>query len=139
LARWNRKTLAFAMDTGGRRRIAAAALSIFLTFGAAIGLGVSSASPTWRDASVALALLSAIISLGFGGYIAGRARLRFEADEPDAVETRDGVHGLMAWALAVLFGAALAALNWGLEPDPSINRRRYTNRECGRAATQLRA
>jgi hypothetical protein len=104
--------------------IAAAALTfIFATFGAAIGLGVSLTSPTWRDASIALALLSglylilqAIISFGFGGYIAGRARLRFEADEPDAVETRDGVHGLMAWALAVLFGAVLAALigGWSL-------------------------
>ena len=62
--------------------LAAAALSfILLTFGAAIGLGVSSTSPTWRDASAALALLSglyvilqSIVSFGFGGYIAGRVR-----------------------------------------------------------------
>src|SRR5205814_7664016 len=62
--------------------LAAAALSfILLTFGAAIGLGVSSTSPTWRDASAALALLSglyvilqSIVSFGVGGYIAGRVR-----------------------------------------------------------------
>lgn len=60
--------------------LAAGAMSfILLSFGVAIGLGVSSASPTWRDASAALALLSglyliiqAVISFGFGGYIAGR-------------------------------------------------------------------
>ncbi|MGY3111237.1 hypothetical protein ACVWW7_007864 [Bradyrhizobium sp. LM6.9] len=58
---------------------AAAALSfILVSFGVAIGLGISSTSPTWRDASAALALLSglylilqAIASFGFGGYIAG--------------------------------------------------------------------
>jgi hypothetical protein len=101
--------------------VGAAAFSfILLTFGAAIGLGVSSASPTWRDASIALAILSgiylilqAIVSFGFGGYIAGRARTRFEDADPDEVESRDGVHGLMAWALAVLVGAALAALVGG--------------------------
>jgi len=59
--------------------LAAGAMSFILVgFGVAVGLGVSSASPTWRDASAALALLSglyliiqAIISFGFGGYIAG--------------------------------------------------------------------
>lgn len=41
--------------------LAAAALSfILLTFGVAIGLGVSSTSPSWRDASAALAILSGI-------------------------------------------------------------------------------
>src|SRR5215218_4380684 len=82
--------------------IGGAALSfIFLTFAIAVGLGVSSASPTWRDASAALAILSgiylilqAIISFGFGGYIAGRIRRPFGASRSDAVESRDGLHGL---------------------------------------------
>jgi hypothetical protein len=98
--------------------VGAAAFSfILMAFGAAVGLGVSSTSPTWRDASVALAILSglylilqAIVSFGFGGYIAGRARTRFEPAGTYEVESRDGVHGLMAWALAVLSGAALVAL-----------------------------
>jgi hypothetical protein len=101
--------------------VGAAAFSfILVTFGTAVGLGISSTSPTWRDASIALALLSglylilqALISFGFGGYIAGRARTRLEIAETDEIETRDGVHGLMAWALAVLVGAALAALIGG--------------------------
>lgn len=99
--------------------IAAAALSFILVgFGVAIGLGVSSASPTWRDASAALALLSglylilqAIVSFGFGGYIAGRTMRTVgpELDDEEQ-ERRDGMHGLASWALAVLIGATLLAL-----------------------------
>src|SRR5205814_9831366 len=41
--------------------LAATALCLLLiTFAAAVGLGVSSTAPTWRDASVALWLLSGI-------------------------------------------------------------------------------
>jgi hypothetical protein len=98
--------------------IGGAALSfIFLTFAVAIGLGVSSTSPTWRDASAALAILSgiylilqAIVSFGFGGYIAGRIRRPSGPSATDEVESRDGLHGLAAWGLAVLLGAALAAM-----------------------------
>ncbi|MDI4232303.1 hypothetical protein OZ411_05670 [Bradyrhizobium sp. Arg237L] len=98
--------------------LAAAAFAfILITFGVTIGLGVSSASPTWRDASAALALLSglylilqAIVSFGLGGYIAGRTRCGFDAARNLETETRDGLHGLTAWALAVLLGAALAAI-----------------------------
>ncbi len=99
--------------------IAAAALSFILVgFGVAIGLGVSSTSPSWRDASSALALLSgiylilqAIVSFGFGGYIAGRTmRTPGSADVEEELERRDGLHGLASWALAVLIGAVLLTL-----------------------------
>src|SRR3954469_10632362 len=98
--------------------LAATALSLILvTFAAAVGLGVSSTSPTWRDASVALWLLSglylilqAIISFGFGAYIAGRMRRPSGAGASDQVETRDGLHGLAVWAIAVVLGAMVAAL-----------------------------
>ena len=68
-----------AIIAGG---LAAAAMSsILISFAVTVGLGVSSSSPTWRDTSVALWILSgiylvlqAIVSFGFGGYIAGRAR-----------------------------------------------------------------
>ncbi|MDI3564875.1 hypothetical protein [Bradyrhizobium sp. Arg816] len=99
---------------------AAGAMSFILVgFGVAIGLGVSSASPTWRDASVALALLSglyviiqAIISFGVGGYIAGRTARPAPvlATIEDDAERRDGLHGLTSWALAVLIGATLLAI-----------------------------
>ncbi|GKQ51068.1 hypothetical protein [Bradyrhizobium sp. Ce-3] len=98
--------------------LAAAALSIILIgFGAAVGLGVSSSSPSWRDASAALALLSglflilqALVSFGVGGYIAGRSQRVIGATASDVIEGSDGLHGLTAWALAVIVGAAIVAL-----------------------------
>src|SRR5438477_8956645 len=97
--------------------IATALSAVLIAFGTAIGLGVSSAAPTWRDASVALWLLSgiylilqAIVSFGFGAYIAGRVRRPMAAGQSEVVENRDGLHGLAVWALAVLLGAAFAAL-----------------------------
>jgi len=97
--------------------IATAVSSILITFAATVGLGVSSAAPTWRDASVALWLLSgiylilqALISFGCGGYIAGRTRASVDAGNVEDVERRDGLHGIAAWALAVILGALLAAL-----------------------------
>ena len=104
--------------------IAATALSsVLLAFGAAIGLSVSSASPSWRDASAALALLSgffllieAALSFGLGGYIAGRTRRPVAAPASD-VERSDGVHGLLAWAAAIIAGLIIAALVSGLSPS----------------------
>ena len=106
--------------------LAATALSsVLLGFGATIGLGISSTAPTWRDASAALAILSglylilqAILSFGLGGYLAGRLRATgatvARATVADTVveetERADGVHGLGAWALAVVMGAILATL-----------------------------
>jgi hypothetical protein len=99
---------------------AAGALSfILVSFGIAIGLGLSSSSPTWRDASSALALLSgfylilqAVVSFGCGGYIAGRTASPAPvlAAIDDDGERRDGLHGLTSWALAVLIGAGLLAI-----------------------------
>lgn len=100
---------------------AAAMSSILLSFAATVGLGVSSSSPTWRDASVALWILSgiylvlqAIVCFGFGGYIAGRARVPYAAARAGAVsaddgDSRDGLHGLISWSVAVVLGAVLLA------------------------------
>lgn len=97
--------------------VAAAALSfVLLAFGAGLGLAVSSASPTWRDTSFALWFLSglffvfvALLSFGFGGYVAGRMRSRLTSvAAEDETDFRDGMHGLLAWALAIVLGATLA-------------------------------
>ena len=77
--------------------IAAAALALVLhAFALAIGLSVSSAAPTWRDASFALILLSglyvvlaALASYGFGGYLAG-LMLGGPSSREDA-DLRDGL------------------------------------------------
>ena len=97
--------------------LAATALSLILvTFAAAVGLGVSSTAPTWRDTSAALWILSgiylilqAVVSFGFGAYIAGRLRRPLVAGPADEVESRDGLHGLAVWALAVVLGSIVAA------------------------------
>lgn len=98
---------------------AAALSSVLLGFGVAVGLGVSSTAPTWRDASAALAILSglylilqAVLSFGIGGYLAGRVRAATGARAAVVEETEraDAVHGLGAWAVAVVMGAVLAAL-----------------------------
>src|SRR5215475_6485320 len=87
---------------------------IMITFATTVGLGVSSAAPTWRDASVALwglsgiyLVLQALISFGCGGYLAGRCRLPYDAGIGDETEKRDGLHGVASWALAVVLGIIL--------------------------------
>jgi hypothetical protein len=95
--------------------VVAAALAFVLhAFAAAIGLGVSSTAPTWRDASIPLWVLSgvylilvALVSYGAGGYLAGRVRSSWATAE-DEIEFRDGTHGLLVWALATLLTGLLA-------------------------------
>ena len=98
---------------------AAAALGAVLhTFAGAIGLAVTSTAPTWRDASIALWVLSglylilaALAAYGLGGYIAGRMRSRLgSATTSDEVEFRDGAHGLLVWAFATLLTALLLVM-----------------------------
>ncbi len=88
--------------------VAAAALALVLqAFATAIGLAISSTSPTWRDSSSALhvlsglyLLLTALAAFALGGYVAGRMRapLNSSADE---IEFRDGTHGLAVWSVAM--------------------------------------
>jgi hypothetical protein len=94
--------------------IAASALAFVLnSFGLAIGLALASASPTWRDTSFALVLLSrlylllaALASYGLGGYIAGRMRRRYDPGE--LPEFQDGMHGLLVWGIATMLAGLLA-------------------------------
>jgi hypothetical protein len=82
-------------------------------FGAAIGLAVSSTAPTWRDASVALAILSgiyliltAVVSYGFGAFVAARLR-GGPANAAEQAEMIDGYNGLIVWGLMTLATAVL--------------------------------
>jgi hypothetical protein len=92
---------------------AAAVFFALMTFAGALGLAVASPSPTWRDTSIALSLLSGIwvllVGVGssaLGGYLAGRVRSSWTASM-DEIEFRDGAHGLLAWALAIIIGVML--------------------------------
>lgn len=99
--------------------IVASALSLVLVaFGTALGLSVTSTAPTWRDTSSILVLLSglylvlaALVSFGFGGYVAGRLRWTWNPGTHDEfVDFRDGTHGLVAWGLAVVISGIAAAI-----------------------------
>ena len=99
--------------------VASAVLLILIAFGSAIGLGVVSSSPTWRDTSALLTLVSglylllaALASFAAGGYVAGRLRERWDTSaHHDLIEFRDGTHGLVAWALAVVITALVLAFS----------------------------
>ena len=113
--------------------VASAISLVLIAFGSAIGLSILSSSPTWRDASPALAVLSglfllltAIASFGLGGYLAGRLRERWhQSAHNDVVEFRDGTHGVVAWAIAVvitgLVAAASAAVIASREVQPATS------------------
>ena len=95
--------------------LTAALAFVLQSFAIAIGLGVSSTSPTWRDASVGLMLLSAFylflvafVSYGVGAYVTGRLASRFTQHDIADIEYRDGVYGLLAWAIATLLAGLLA-------------------------------
>jgi hypothetical protein len=96
----------------------AAALGLVLdVFAAAVGMAVSSTSPTWRDSSAALWILSGVYlvvaacaAYGLGGYVAGRMRDRLIEGGVTDREVRDGTHGLLVWALGTLLTAAMIGL-----------------------------
>jgi len=95
--------------------IGAAGVSFALhAFAIGIGLAVASTAPTWRDSSAALWFLSglyllfvALAAFAFGGYIAGRLRSPLGGESRE-VEFVDGMHGLITWALAIVFTAIMA-------------------------------
>jgi hypothetical protein len=95
--------------------IAAAAVAFVLHgFATGIGVSISSTAPTWRDASFPLVFLSglylllvAVASYGVAGYVAARLGSR-AANAAGETTFRDGMHGLLAWALATLLTGLMA-------------------------------
>lgn len=98
--------------------ICASALAFVLhAFAGAIGLSLSSTAPTWRDSSAVLVLLAglylvlvALASYGFGAYVAARLRPPSPTTSSETAEFRDGVDGLLVWALATLLTGLIAVV-----------------------------
>ena len=98
--------------------VASAFSLVLIAFGTSLGLAVASTAPTWRDTSPTLTVISglylvltAAVSFGFGGYLAGRLRTSWDpALHREFVEFRDGSHGLVSWALAVVLSGLVAAV-----------------------------
>ncbi|OWQ93702.1 hypothetical protein CDN99_04420 [Roseateles aquatilis] len=100
---------------------AAAALSLILLLLGA-GLGLSAASPwagegagakTIGIAGIVWLAVTQLAASGVGGYLAGRLRVRWRDTDPDEVHFRDTAHGLLAWAVATLFTAAVLTASVG--------------------------
>ncbi|MGE0044215.1 MAG: hypothetical protein AB7J28_05015 [Hyphomonadaceae bacterium] len=96
--------------------LTAAISFVLFTFGAAIGLTLSSPyegegmNAAWFTVAAGLWFVWVTVSSFMaGGYIAGRMRRRaYDATEHE-VDVRDGAHGLLVWATGALIGAVLAA------------------------------
>lgn len=94
--------------------VAASAISfVLITAGTAIGLSLLSPYPSqsygkWAATVAAFwAMFVPILSLLVGGYLAGRMRAAWSGDQEE-VQFRDGVHGLLVWATAVVIGGLMA-------------------------------
>jgi len=91
----------------------AAALSLILLV-LGMGLGLSSVSPfsgqglggtAFGWSTILWVTFTQLAASGMGGYLAGRLRARWSANE-DEVYFRDTAHGFLAWAVATLITAA---------------------------------
>ncbi len=92
--------------------IIAVALGLLFTgFGAALGLTAVSAEVGEGSGFVALAIstlwvvLSVIAAYAIGGYVAGRMRRRIDAAAREEITVRDGVNGLIVWAVGTVISA----------------------------------
>jgi len=100
--------------------LAAAISFVLLTFGAAIGLSATSPWPNSGLSAKVIASLAVfwamaqqIGSIMLGGYVAGRMRSRWHEPGHEA-EFRDGLHGALVWAVAVLISAFLVFMTAGI-------------------------
>ena len=99
--------------------IASAISFVLFTFGTAVGLSITSPYPAERVSATTFAIVLglwilwvSVLSFLIGGYFTGLLmRQRLVGDHER--EMRDGMHGALSWALAVLLGAMIAAWTAG--------------------------
>lgn len=121
--------------------VAAAFTLILLALGSGIGFSVFSPWSGPPDVTTATAAtvagiymaVTAVMASALGGYITGRLRVRWVQVPVDEVYFRDTAHGVLAWALATVMGAAFLAsaatvVSGGVaagvaqDPSPGVNR-----------------
>ena len=96
--------------------LASAISLLLLAFGSAVGLSFvnfrtfDGVNPVWVAIAAAIWLLWVeVSSFMAGGYLTGRLRRRFADATEHEVDVRDGAHGLLVWAGALVVGAIIAA------------------------------
>lgn len=100
--------------------LASAISLLLLAFGSAIGLSFTSfragegASPFWIAIAAALWLIWVqVSSFMAGGYLTGRMRRRHNDATEEESDVRDGAHGVLVWAGALVIGAIIAVTGVG--------------------------
>ena len=95
--------------------ISLAISSVFLAFGSAVGLSLTSFHAASSTPVIGLVIAAGlwllwvqISSFMGGGYIVGRMRRRIGDGKAHEVELRDGTHGLIVWAVNIVIGAVIA-------------------------------
>ncbi|MDZ4792110.1 MAG: hypothetical protein SGJ17_13035 [Hyphomicrobiales bacterium] len=81
--------------------------------GAALGLSFTTSAESAKSAALGAVVWIGIVTLyaaGVGGYISGRLRVNASVAPPEEIGFRDGVSGLLVWALGVLLSGVLAAV-----------------------------
>lgn len=93
---------------------------VFKVFGAALGLTGISAEPgetgpfdLWIIATAVWMALTMVLTHLAGGYVAGRMRRRDSDLSAEEAGVRDGVHGLVVWALGMVVMGWLAVATLG--------------------------
>ena len=96
--------------------LASAISVVLLAFGSAIGLGFvnfragAEIMPVWVAIAAASWLLWVqVSSFMAGAYLTGRLRRRHHTGTEHESDVRDGAHGLLVWAGAVIVGVVIAA------------------------------
>jgi hypothetical protein len=95
--------------------VAVAYSFVMLIFGASGGLSLASAFALEGTSQTVLLIAGGlwlvwvqVSAFALGGYIAGRIRPRSPVATDHEVEVRDGIHGVLVWAVGALIGFMLA-------------------------------
>jgi nucleoid DNA-binding protein len=96
--------------------LTSAIIVLMTAFGSAIGLSLVSPyhGPSPTIFYIVLALWFTCITVSSfvaGGYVTGRLRRPIDGTTPHEVHVRDGAHGLVVWAIAVVIGTSLATFS----------------------------
>lgn len=122
--------------------IATAIGLLFITFGTALGLSVTSPYDGEGLSPIAFAIAAGLwllwvqlVSFGAGGYVAARLRPRaFDATEHE-IDVRDGLHGALVWAVGVIAAGVIATA--GLTGAAAAARTAETPRDPIAAASEV--